>query len=482
MNEERFDVVVVGSGAGGGVVAAELGARGRSVALLESGVHDSAHDFIRFEARATRRLWWPTRFAHTGEGRPPLVMVGGRCVGGSTTINTKVALRATDEDLAHWHRATGATLSMADLEPLYERVERRLGVRERADWPLSVRTVEPGFRALGAELEPVRSYTDPSCTRCGCCYVGCPTNAGKSTLTSYIEPALSRGELDLRAGCTVTRVRLDTRYGPLRATGVDYVDQAGERQSLDASVVVVAGGTLNTPQILMRSGLPDLGTASASHLGRHLGTHTARIVHGLFDEPQDCHLVYPITARCDAFRRDADGGFVVEATTIMEPIGLASNLVDDDGLPLWGDRLSAVMRDYRHWVGLFAMANDSNTGTVEIRDDGTEMFTKPIPPEDQERLDGAHTFCREVLRAAGARKTVSTGLITSHVQGTCRMGPDPERSVVDMRGQSHDVAGLFVADASLLPWTLSVNPSLTVMALALHVSQQVDSDPDGYLT
>jgi len=87
-----------------------------------------------------------------------------------------------------------------------------------------------------------------------------------------------------------------------------------------------------------------------------------------------------------------------------------------------------------------------------------------------------------VLRAAGARKTVSTGLITSHVQGTCRMGPDPERSVVDMRGQSHDVAGLFVADASLLPWTLSVNPSLTVMALALHVSQQVDSDPEGYLT
>lgn len=476
MTPDRYDVVVVGSGAGGGVVAAELGARGRSVALLETGRHYTAHDFTRFEAEATRRLWWPTRFADTGDG-PPIVMVGGRCVGGSTTINTKVALRATDEDLAKWDRATGPGLGPGDLAPYFERVEKRLGVRERSDWTRSVRTVERGFRALGTELEPVRSYTDYSCTSCGSCYEGCPTNAGKSTLTSYIEPAVGRGEVDLRAETTVTRVRV--RDG--RATGVEYVDASGARGSIDAGVVVVACGTLNTPQLLLRSGWGELETPSARHVGRHLGTHTARMVHGRFDEPQDCHMVYPITARCDAFIADADGGFVVEATTIMEPVGLASNLVDERGLPLFGERLAEVMSRYRHWVGLFAMANDSNTGTVELGADGQERFTKPIPPEDRARLDGAKTFCEDVLRAAGAREVVSTGFITSHVQGSCRMGPDPERSVVDLSGESHDVAGLFVADASLVPWTLSVNPSLTVMALAARVADGIDDDPKGYL-
>jgi choline dehydrogenase-like flavoprotein len=474
MTAERYDVVVIGSGAGGGVIAAELGARGRSVALLETGRLYTAHDFTRFEAQATRRMWWPTRFADTGDG-PPIVMVGGRCVGGSTTINTKVALRARDADFDKWERATGAPLTAADLEPWYERVEERLGVRDREDWPATVRTVERGFNALGTELEPVRSYTDYACTRCGSCYEGCPTNAGKSTLTSYIQPAVGRGEIDLWVETTAIRVVVDGG----RATGVEVRDASGAEHTVEARVVVVAGGTLNTPQLLMRSGLGD--TPSGAHIGRHLGTHTARMVHGLFDDPQDCHMVYPITARCDAFIDDDAGGFVVEATTIMEPVGLASNLVDDRGLPLYGDALARVMSRYRRWAGLFAMANDSNTGTVEIGDDGQERFTKPIPPEDRERLDRAQAFCEDVLRAAGATETVSTGLITSHVQGTCRMGPDPARAAVGVDGESHDVAGLFVGDASILPWTLSVNPSLTVMALAARIADGIDRDEKGYL-
>lgn len=484
---ERVDVVVAGSGAGGGVIAAELGARGHRVVLLETGEHVGAHDFVRFEAPANRRLWWPPRFADTGAG-PPIVMVGGRCVGGSTTINTKVALRATDEDFAKWHAATGMAgpgggpLAVDDLDPHYARVEDRLGVRERSDWPLSVRTVERGFRALGTELEPVRAYTDHSCTRCGSCYTGCPTNAGKSTLVSYIEPALARGELDLRPGCTVTRVRVDDRGGPPHAAGVDYLDATGTTHSLDAGVVVAACGTLNTPQLLIRSGIAELGSPSAAQIGCNLGTHTARMVHGLFEEPQDCHMVYPITARCDAFRSDHDGGFVVEATTIMEPIGLASNLVDERMGPLWGDRLADTMRRYRHWAGLFMMTNDTNNGTVSLDESGAETFSKPIPPGDAERLERAHGFCEEVLRAAGASATVSTGYITSHVQGTCRMGPDSERAAVDEHGESHDVAGLFVGDGSVLPATLSVNPSLTIMALAARLADHIDADDRGYLS
>ena len=487
---ERCDVVVVGSGAGGGVVAAELGRRGHHVVLLETGGHHIPRDFVRWELEANRKLWWPIRFAQTHPtGARPLVMVAGRCVGGGTTINTKVAIRATAQDYEKWHAASGllgdggAAFTGSDLAPHYERVETVLGVRERRDWPPSVRTVERGFAALGHALEPVTSYTDHNCSRCGSCLQGCPTNAGKSTLISYIHPTWKEDQLDLRAECTVERVLVERRDGVLRTTGVEYADVEGRRHRLDADVVVVAAGTLNTPQLLQRSGIVEQADSpSADLIGRNLGTHTARIVHGLFDEPQDSHLVYPITAKCRSFERDEDGGFVVEATTIMDPIGMAANLVDGDGMPLWGQPLVEAMRRYRHWAGLFLMTNDSNAGSVRALPDGGEAFEQPIDGADLERLERGYAFCAEVLRAAGASEIVSTGYITSHVQGTCRMGSDPTRSVVDAHGESHDVAGLFIGDGSVIPRTLSVNPSLTIMALADRLAEHIHADPAGYLS
>src|SRR5262249_50216444 len=137
--KDRFDVVVVGSGAGGGVVAGELAERGKDVLLLETGPHLTAVDFDRWEAKATHELWWPIRFGLLPDG-DVVAFLAGRCVGGTTTINTKVALRAHENDVAKWHEASGLTsdgsspFSLADLEPYYEQVEQRLGVRERSDW------------------------------------------------------------------------------------------------------------------------------------------------------------------------------------------------------------------------------------------------------------------------------------------------------------------------------------------------------------
>ena len=165
-----------------------------------------------------------------------LALLAGRCVGGTTTINTKVALRAHERDVAKWHPASGLTnergepFAAADLEPYYDRVEQVLGVRERSDWPKSVRTVEAGFRALGVELEPVTSYTDANCMRCGSCLQGCPTNAGKSTMNTYIHDAWARGLLELRANAAVERVLIEDGA----ATGVEYVDAAGERHTVRA--------------------------------------------------------------------------------------------------------------------------------------------------------------------------------------------------------------------------------------------------------
>jgi choline dehydrogenase-like flavoprotein len=477
--KSEFEVVVIGSGAGGGVVAGELAQCGRDVLLLEVGPHRTADDFTRWEAKATHDLYWPMRFAPL-PGADVLTFLAGRCVGGTTTINTKVALRAHERDVAKWHAATGLTndrnkpFSAADLDPYYDRVEDLLGVRERSDWTKSVLTVQEGFRVVGAELEPVRAYTDANCMRYGSCLQGCPTNAGKSTMNTYIANALAGGLLELRANATVERVLIEDSAGGPQATGVEYVDAAGERHTVRAAVVVVAAGALNTPQLLIRSGL------RSEPIGKHLGLHPVRVVYGLFDEPQDAHMVYPITAHCMNFQHDEDGGFVIEGTTIMDPIAFATTLRDEEG-PLWGPRLVEAVRAFRRWVGLLAMVNDENNAAVVVDEDGGERFEVDLQPSELERIDGAFRFSRQVLEAAGARQVCWTGLVSTHVQGSCRMGDDPARSAVDRNGESHDVKRLFVGDASLIPRTLSVNPSLTIMALATRLAEHLEADPNGYL-
>ena len=259
---ERFDVVVVGRAQGGGVVAGELAQRGRRVVLLEAGPHRTAADFTRWESHASHDIWWPLRMAMVDGGAGGVVpIIGGRCVGGTTTINTKVAFRAHDFEFAKWHEASGLMdgdrpFGTETLGPHYERVERVLGVRERADWPDCVRTHRRRLQEARPELEPVDSYTDENCMKCGSCLQGCPTNAGKNTMNTYIHAATAVGKLDLRPESPVERVLLEERGGSLEATGVEYVDSDGSLHTIEAGAVVVAAGALNTPQILIRSGLP----------------------------------------------------------------------------------------------------------------------------------------------------------------------------------------------------------------------------------
>jgi len=486
---DRYDVVVVGSGAGGGVIAGELADRGRRALLLEAGPHRSAADHMRWEARASHELWWPPAFAEPADGGgPPLIVFRGRCVGGTTTINTKVALRADGHDYAKWHAATGlegpqgAPFGEADLSPYLETVERRLGVRERSDWPQCVHTVVPGFEALGAELEPVRSYTDANCMRCGSCLQGCPTNAGKSTLNTYIQPARVRGGLELRPDCTVTRVLIEDGDGGLRATGVEFVGPEGGRVSVEADVVVVAAGALGTPGILLRSGIREAagGSPSSELIGRHIGFHPARLIEGLFDEIQDAHMVYPITAHCMTHRHDEDGGFVVEAATIQDPIAFATALCDEDGAPVWGEELVDALRRYRYFTGLLTMVNDENHGTAWVDEGGRDRYSYSWDEVEHARNERSLAFAREVLLAAGAKRVFHTGVLSTHVQGGCRMGSDPRRSVVDAHGQLHDVRRLFVGDSSVIPRTPAVNPSLTIMALATRLADYLAGGEHGY--
>ena len=470
--------------------AGELAERGRRVLLIEAGPHRTAADFMRWEAHATHDLWWPLAFAEPAAGpvEPPLPLFRGRCVGGTTTINTKVALRPTAQDYEKWHaaaglvNASGEPFGEADLLAHLERVEQRLGVRERHDWQACVHTTERGFHALGAELEPVISYTDANCMRCGSCLQGCPTNAGKSTHNTYIQPAIVTSGLELQARCTVQRVMIEDRGDGPQATGVEYRDADGTVREARADVVVVAAGTLATPGLLLRSGVREAaaGSPSSELIGHNVGFHPARLVEGLFDELQDAHMVYPITSHCMKFQRDEDGGFVVEAATVQDPIGFATALSDEHDRPLWGEELVRTMRDYRYFTGLLTMVSDENNGTAWVDESGRDRFSFAWNERERARIDASLQFAREVLEAAGARRVLQTGVLSTHVQGSCRMGSDPARSVVGLHGESHDVRRLFVGDGSVVPRTLSVNPSLTIMALASRLAEYIDGGDHGY--
>jgi choline dehydrogenase-like flavoprotein len=169
-----------------------------------------------------------------------------------------------------------------------------------------------------------------------------------------------------------------------------------------------------------------------------------------------------------SFQHDEDGGFVIEASTIQDPISFATTLRNDDG-PMWGQRLTEAVRRYRYWNGVLALVNDENNASVAVDEDGRERFDLAFDERELGRMDASLEFSKQVLAAAGARQICWTGLASTHVQGSCRMGDDPERSATDRNGKVHGVEGLYVGDSSLIPRTLSVNPSLTIMALATRL-------------
>ena len=471
------------------MIAGELANRGRRVLLLEAGPHQTAADYMRWEARANHELWWPPVFAEPAGGTPgpPLIVLRGRCVGGTTAINTKVALRPDAHDYAKWHDATGllgaagAPFGEPDLRPHLEAVERRLGVRERADWQQCVRTVVPGFEALTRIWSP--SCRIPMRIACAAAHAFKAARPTPASRPEHLYPAsLGSGWLELRPGATVTRVVVEDSAGILAATGVEWTDADGEREAAAADIVVVAAGALATPGLLLRSGVCEAtgGSASSALIGRHIGFHPARLVEGLFDEIQDAHMVYPISAHCMKFRHDEDGGFVVEAATVQDPIGFATALCNEQGAPLWGEELVQTMRKYRYFTGLLTMVNDENHGSAWVDEQGRDRFSYAWSPTESARNQTALQFARDVLLAAGAKRVLQTDLLSTHVQGGCRMGSDPSRSVVDAHGEMHDVRRLFVGDSSVLPRTPAINPSLTIMALATRLADYLAAGEHGY--
>jgi len=472
------DVVVVGSGAGGAVVAAELAEAGLSVVVLEEGGHHPTESFTTTTTDALRRLYRDAG-ASTTLGATPVQWSEGRCVGGSTVVNGGMAFRGSERVLEQWaSRAGTRELSVDQLDAQYRRVERFMSVAPPE--PTSIgndqRLLRAGAERLGWKVvDDTRAHAH--CMGCNVCTWGCPTGAKQSALVSYLPRAVSFGA-DVWADCRVHRVLMRGKraVGVAGTTGPD-----GKPFAVHADRVVVACGAVQTPALLLRSGI----RSPSRQIGGNLYLHPGASVTAVFDEKVDgwqgAHQSYQV-------RQFENEGIILAAVNLPPSLVARS-------LPINGTPLADEMTHYNNLVTAGVLVEDTHAGRVRAVGQDT-VATYRVTDRDGARLVRATALLSEALFEAGAHtvhlpfegkpparspadvqrlgvvgiRPSEIATSTVHLMGTARLGTDPTSDVCDPTGAVYDTADLYVADASLFPAPLGVNPMLTIMALATRVA------------
>jgi choline dehydrogenase-like flavoprotein len=473
------DVAVIGTGAGGAVVARELAEQGVAVVMLEEGAY---FDRRHFTGRPIpmQKLMYRNMGATFSIGNVAIPIPVGRTVGGTTTINSGTCYRVPPRVLAKW-RAAGLTEFTDDLlAPYYERVEQVLGVA-RADARYLggvARVIARGCDRLGYRHAPLRRNA-PECDGKGVCCFGCPTDAKRSTNVSYVPLALRAGA-ELFHGAKVTRILVEGG----RAAGVEARTPGGRRLRVRARAVVVACGALMTPVLLLDNGL----CGGSGALGRNLTIHPALVQFGLFDEDISGANAIPQGYAIEQFH---DEGILFEGG--QTPLDLCAA-----SLPFLGPTLVDIAERFDHVAMFGFLIEDTSRGRVRaVR--GQPLISYNLNAADVARLKRGAEILARVFLAAGARAVLPMihGFdelrnerdlarfrrarlrardfepTAYHPLGTARMGVDPTRSVVGRDFQAHDVPGLYIADGSVMPSSLAVNPQLTIMALATRAAEHI---------
>ncbi len=473
------DVCVIGAGAGGAVAAAELAEGGARVVLLEQGPE---HDPDRFTARPLEMLG--RLYRDGGQtatlGTPPVLLPLGRGLGGTTLVNSGTCFRTPAPVLERWRREHGLELDADALERCFERVERALSVAEVTPElaGANAAVARRGAERLGWSHGYLRRNAR-GCVGSGVCAFGCPTSAKQHTGITYLPRARAAGAQVL-TGADARRILVQGE----RARGVQ-ARLAGRELEVRAPRVVLAAGTIHTPLLLARSGL----ARESGQLGRNLVLHPATAAFALMDEVVDMARGVPQSFYVDEF---AEQGIMFESVAGPPSyVALA--------LPLTGARHAAAMERYPRLAQFGLMVSDDSRGRVHV--DGALAAaggaSRPLIRYDLAAADLAKfriglARLQELLRAAGAREVYlplpshvaparararDLKLMAFHPLGTARADADPARGVLDPDLRVHGVAGLHVADGSVMPSSLGVNPQLTIMALATRLADHLLERP-----
>ncbi|KOG44316.1 glucose-methanol-choline oxidoreductase [Streptomyces virginiae] len=502
MTTETTDVLVIGSSFGGAIPAYHLAAGGLRVTVLERGPRLAAEDFAQdFQLSSISRMVDVIK----GDG---MTVVAGNCVGGGSTIYFAASLRAPhfafDRRGSRGRRQWPAALSRESLNPWYDRVEEALPVQKTGwnDVSYAGGVWAAACAAAGRTCNPVPVAVDTSsCRNCNWMLSGCKFDAKKSMLVNYLPAAEAHGarvrplhEVQLIAPAALPGYRYAVTYVALDADNYNKPVGGGV---IHAKIVVVAAGAVGTPVILRRSALSLGGIPTA--VGRYLSGNGDRVSVAVMDEPKvrsvlglsrpegdayrALHIGRPITA-ASFDKLDAQAPEFTRHTLqqIYFP-PLTNILAQASTAPYWFGVSKRELRSrWRSWLTLLAMTEDDNegyftappgTGSFQRLAHGIGIGTFRYAPTASTRRGwkSADDDLRSILTRNGLA-TVSPwtealgGAFTAHPLSSCRMGDDPEQSALTSWNELRGHPGLFVTDGSAVPMALTVNPSLTIAALA----------------
>ena len=490
------DVVIVGTGAGGGTAAEILAEAGLAVILVEEGPLSTARDFRMRESEAFSTLYQESAARKTKD--KAIGILQGRCVGGGTTVNWTSSFRTPEATLAHWHRTFGLDgFAAADLAPWFARMETRLGI---APWDVppnaNNQALARGAAALGIETVAIRRNVK-GCWNLGYCGMGCPTNAKQSMLVTTVPAALDRGATLVTRARALEFAHRGDRVTALSCVAMDSrgVHTTARRLSIRARAYVAAGGAIGSPALLLRSRLPD----PHGIVGKRTFLHPTVVSAALMPEQVDPFAGAPQSVYSDHFLDSApvDGpiGFKLEAAP-AHPLLMAITL------PGQGRAHASWMRELpRLHVALALLRDgfhpDSPGGTVTLDGGEAPVLDYPLTPYVWEGVRRALDTMAEIQFAAGAKTVMpihgdgaaytslaaaraaigafaldplATPVVSAHVMGGCPLGPEPARAVVDTTGRHHHLANLHVLDGSLFPTSIGANPQLSIYGLVARLA------------
>lgn len=505
-------VVVIGTGAGGGVVANELAQKGVSVVALEAGGRYLPEDYVNDEWESFGQLAWVDprttsgdwRVANDFSGLPAWIV---KAVGGTTTHWAGASLRFQDHE---WKAKTtygdvqGANLldwpiGGAEMAPWYTKAEDKLGVTRTGDRPglpgcNNYLVFEKGAKALGYErvhtgnmaINSDENRDRAMCQQTGFCFQGCKWGAKWSAAYTDIPEGEATGYLEVRDHAHVARI-LHNNEG--RVTGVEYYDKEGNLQTQMARVVCVAGNSFESPRLLLNSAsemFPDGLANSSGQVGRNYMRHMTGSVYAVFDQPVKMWRGTTMAGIIqDESEHNPDRGFVggYELETLSLGLPFMAAFLDPGA---WGREFTTALDGYENMAGMWIVGEDmpQETNRVTINHDVKDQFGIPVVnvhfddhPNDVAMRNHAYKQGQAVYDAVGATRTFPTPPYPStHNLGTNRMSEDPRDGVVNKWGQTHDVANLFISDGSQFTTGAAENPTLTIVALAIRQADHLAAE------
>jgi choline dehydrogenase-like flavoprotein len=493
--DDRPDVCVVGSGPGGAVVAARLAARGLRVTVLEEGGRFPPDQMKMDESWAYPAMYQDRGMRATAD--LAITVLQGRGVGGGTLINWTTSFRTPPRVLRHWAQAFGVTgLDEKALEPHFDAVERRLSI---APWPIEAanennKVLWDGAGKLGWGRETTRRNVT-GCQSLGFCGTGCPVGAKNSLDLTYLEDAVKAGAKVYARARVVRLEKAGRRIAAVHAVALDANFRPTARKVVvRPRLVVLAAGAIGTPEILLRSGYDPNGK-----VGRRTFLHPVVGSAGFFSRPILPFYGAPQSVASHHFAERGQGkvSFFLEAAPV-HPVLAATSFGG------FGADQQEQMARMASASALIALAVDGflpeeKGGTVSLRTDGRVRLDYEIRPEIWEALREGSKALARVQFAAGATEVRSfhedpvvmrgegdVGLLdrarwepnrvavfSAHPMGGCPMGQDPEKSVVDSRLKVHWLDNVWIADGSVFPTSLGVNPMESILGVAHWASDHI---------